>query len=328
MHREAEAQASEILGRSLAEEADPAPTANQDFPGGDTELPRADNELPKAIVVEAEAQPASSLADGLPAKDLPPALEKPFLGEDLSQSATGKTSNERDGQSIDGAGEENPTALEDVPLAELDKPKDPDSALPPLPGLQQLSLELPALNSLQLSNCRPEDDLPQQMDSEKEEPHLLHVVEFEDPSSSTELLRKEERRSPSKEVQFEGKLAGFRETLKTFQITADESSAQSTLPASAATLPTAVGASSSGGEATESGQLAAEEIAFKTEPKTADTASPSDGPPPTQAGSALGQGETQKEDRFQRQQCASFSTSSIRTTRQWAASICSTGARG
>lgn len=189
MQQETEAQAMEIMGNAHEEKSRTADAACRSSPDQKAELASmpAEEADPQTESTEtAESLPQN--ADQLPASQ--PALHK----DSFSPVTFEEASEEQPLSSADREADKESEPAEDAVLAEQDKPKDPQKALPPLPGLQQISLELPVLNSLDLQSSLQGRSLPSASRSEKESAEP--ASEGEKALSQAKVLRVEAAGSP------------------------------------------------------------------------------------------------------------------------------------
>ena len=183
MQMETEIQAAEARGIKPMEEAYPSDSAQPASPEEGAELSSASEKQMGASERGAESlQKGLSPAENMPGiKDQQPASDS-MAHEGSSSRSIGKGITEGAPEpSYDNvAADSSRVDAEDSFIEELDKPKDPEKALPPLPGLHQISLELPVLNSLDLESRLQEAHAPSQEDSQTADSQLaLHEVEFE-----------------------------------------------------------------------------------------------------------------------------------------------------
>ena len=161
MQLETEAQAMEVMGNAHEEKSRTADAACRSSP-------EQKAELASMLAEEADPQTESTdTAESIPQNtDQLPASQ---LQEDSFSPVTFEgASEEQPLSSADREADKESEAAEDAVLAKQDKPKDPEKALPPLPGLQQISLELPALNSLDLQSGLQGQSLSSASRSERE----------------------------------------------------------------------------------------------------------------------------------------------------------------
>lgn len=192
MQLEAENQASQVRGVEIREEASHDDSAQPISSELGEELSRVSKTQIEAAKAAEPQQADLSTAGGMSdTEDHRLASESAKPQDSSSGLAREKLLERQPGTKHEEAVEPLQSAAEDVFLAVLDKPKDPERALPPLPGLQQISLELPVLSSIELEKQQQEEYVSPQANLQPEQVQLpLQVVEFEETASPAEDLQK------------------------------------------------------------------------------------------------------------------------------------------